>query len=80
MPTISFKVSEAEARLIRSRAAREGVSVSEYLRRRANVAMAAPAPPRLVRCPRTGALIFGALDDQAPLDTATVRELLSDFP
>ncbi len=80
MPTISFKVSEEEARLIRSRAAREGVSVSEYLRRRANVAMSAPAPPRLVRCARTGAMIFGALDDQMPLDTATVRELLSDFP
>ena len=80
MPTISFKVSEEEARLIRSRAAREGVSVSEYLRRRANVAMSAPAPPRLVRCARTGAMIFGALDDQMPLDTPTVRELLSDFP
>ena len=80
MPTISFKVREEEARLIRSRAAREGVSVSEYLRRRANLPLSAPAPPRLVRCARTGAMIFGALDDQARLDTATVRELLSDFP
>lgn len=80
MPTISFKVTEEEARLIRSRAGSEGVSVSEYLRRRANVALSAPGPPRLVRCPRTGAMIFGPLDDQAPLDTATVRELLSDFP
>ena len=80
MPTISFKVSEEEARLIRSRAGREGVSVSEYLRRRASIAMSAPRLPRLVRCPRTGAMIFGALDDHTPLDTATVRELLSDFP
>ena len=80
MPTISFKVSEEEARLIRSRAVREGVSVSEYLRRRANLALSTPAPPRLVRCARTGAMIFGALEDQAPLDTATVRDLLSDFP
>ncbi len=80
MPTLSFKVTDEEARLIRARAGRDGVSVSEYLRRRANVALSAPAPPRRVRCPRTGALIFGALDDQPPLDTATVRELLSDFP
>ncbi len=77
MPTISFRVSEEEARLIRSRAAREGVSVSEHLRRQANLAPSAPAPPRLVRCRHTGAMIFDALDDQTPLDTATVRELLS---
>ena len=80
MPTISVKVSEEEARLIRSRAGREGVSVSEYLRRRPNIAMSAPRFPPLVRCPRTGAMIFGALDDRTPLDTATVRELLSDWP
>lgn len=80
MPTISFKVSEEEARLIRSRAGREGVSVSEYLRRRAHIAISAPRQPRLVRCPRTGAMIFDALDAQAPLDAPAVRELLADFP
>ena len=37
MVTISFKVSEDEALLIRARAREEGVSVSEYLRRRAGL-------------------------------------------
>ena len=78
--TISFKVSDEEARLIRTRASNEGVSVSEYLRRRARLAMPAPSPPRLVRCPHTGTMIFAALDDQPPLTTETVRELLADFP
>ena len=78
--TISFKVSAEEARLIRSRASSEGLSVSEYLRRRARLAMPAPSSPRLVRCPHTGAMIFAALDDLPPLTTEAVRELLADFP
>lgn len=80
MATISFKVSDEEARLIRKRAGREGVSVSEYLRRRARLAIPAPGLPKLVRCPHTGAMIFAAPDDQPPLTTETVRELLADFP
>ena len=35
MPTITFKVSAAEASLIRARAKQERASLSEYLRRRA---------------------------------------------
>ena len=80
MTTISFKVSDEEARLIRSRATREGVSVSEYLRRRARLSVPGPRKPRLVCCPHTGAMIFAASEDQPPLTTDTVRELLSDFP
>lgn len=80
MPTVSFKVSAEEARLIRSRARKEGVSLSEYLRRRARLAAPAPGPPELVRCPHTGAMIFAAPEDQPPLTTETVRELLADFP
>ena len=80
MPTVSFKVSAEEARLIRSRARKEGVSLSEYLRRRARLAAPAPSPPKLVRCPHTGAMIFAAPKDQSPLTTETVRELLADFP
>ena len=80
MTTISFKVSDEEARLIRSRAAREGISVSEYLRRRARLSVPGPRKPRLVRCPHTGAMIFAASEDQPPLTTDTVRELLSAFP
>jgi hypothetical protein len=80
MATITFKVTEEEARLIRSRAKKDRVSVSEYLRRRASVAMPAASKPRRVRCVHTGALIFAAAEDQLPLTTEAVRELLSDFP
>lgn len=80
MVTISFKVSEEEARLIRSRARKEGVTVSEYLRRRARIATPGPRKPRLIRCRHTGAMIFAATDDQPPLTTEGVRELLADFP
>ena len=78
--TISFKVSDEEARLIRARARSEGVSVSEHLRRRSRLAIPPPSPPKLVRCPHTGAVIFATLEDLPPLTTETVRELLADFP
>ena len=80
MATISFKVSDDEARLIRARARKEGVSVSEYLRRRARLSTPGPPPLRRVRCPHTGAMIFAAPVGHAPLTTEMVRELLSDFP
>ena len=80
MATITFKVTEDEARLIRARARKEGVSVSEYLRRRASVSLPASPKPRRVRCPHTGAMIFAAPENQAPLTTESVRDLLSDFP
>ena len=80
MPTVSFKVSADEARLMRTRARKEGVSLSEYLRRRARLATPAPSSPKLVRCPHTGAMVFAAPEDQPPLTTEAVRELLADFP
>ena len=80
MTTISFKVSEDEARLIRARARKEGVTVSEYLRRRARLSAPASRPLRRVRCPHTGAMIFAAAEDQGSLTTEMVREILSDFP
>ena len=80
MMTISFKVTEDEARLIRSRARREGLSVSEYLRRRASAPMPVSSAPRRIRCPHTGAMIFAAPENQPPLTTELVRELLTDFP
>jgi hypothetical protein len=78
--TLTFKVTEREARLIRSRARRERITVSEYLRRRASVSVTPAGKPAKVRCPHTGAMIFAPLDDQPPLTTDAVRELLSDFP
>lgn len=80
MTTITFKVTDDEARLIRSRAKKERISVSEYLRRRASVSVSASRKPRKVRCPHTGAMIFAAPENQPPLTTESVRELLSDFP
>ncbi len=80
MATITFKVTDDEARLIRSRAKKERISVSEYLRRRASVSMPASRKPRKVRCRHTGAMIFAAPENQPPLSTESVRELLSDFP
>jgi hypothetical protein len=80
MLTITFKVTEEEARLIRSQARKERVSVSEYLRRRARAPMPDSPKPRRIRCRHTGAMIFAALENQPPLTTQSVRELLSDFP
>ncbi len=78
--TLSFKVTEDEARAIRRGASRERVSLSEYLRRRA----AGPAPaaekPQIIRCPHTGAAIFASASDLPPLTVASTRELLADFP
>ena len=81
MVTITFKVTRDEARAIRSRARREGISVSEYLRRRASMPMArSSTAPRRVRCPHTGAIIFAPLEHEPPLTTERVRDLLADFP
>ena len=80
MKTISFKVTEDEARLIRYRAKKEHTSLSEYLRRRASAPAPASKKPQQVRCPHTGAMVFAALENYPPLTTDAVRELLSDFP
>ena len=80
MPTLTFKVTDQEARLIRSRARKERVTVSEYLRRRASLSLAPARTPPKVRCPHTGALIFASPDNQPPLTADAVRELLADFP
>ena len=80
MATISFKVSDEEARTIRVQAQKEGVSVSEFLRRRACLTLPTPQKPARIRCPHTGALVFAAPAHLPPLTTETVRELLADFP
>lgn len=80
MTTISFKVSEGEARRIRNLAQREKLSLSEYLRRRATGQPARVLKPELVRCPWTGAMVFKSPADQPPLTTEAVSDLLSDFP
>jgi hypothetical protein len=81
MKTMSFRVSDDEARLIRSLAKREKLSLSEYLRRRAStVAEIKPAKIKRIRCKHTGAMIFAASPESLPLSTESVGELLVDFP
>jgi hypothetical protein len=80
--TLTFKVSDDEAHLIRALAAREKVTLSEYLRRQAGGRSlgAARSAPKRIRCPHTGALIFAAPAHQAPLNTQVVKALLAEFP
>ncbi len=80
MTTLTFKVSDEEARQIRARAHREKLSLSEYLRRRARAPSGYPSKIRRVRCPVTGAKIFAAPEHEPPLTTEAVKDLLSDFP
>lgn len=79
MTTISFKVSEDEARRIRKMALQQRVSVSEYLRRRATGSEEA-APVGKIRCDITGAEIFAPLSGGPTLTTETVRQMLAEFP
>jgi hypothetical protein len=78
--TITFKVSDDEARLIRSLAKQQRTSLSEYLRRRATGTENATMLPQRVRCEFTGAMIFGPMPGLPPLTDESVREMLSDFP
>ena len=79
MTTLSFKVSEEEAREIRRQAKAAGITVSEFLRRRA-MGSEPGATMSKVRCEFTGAEIFAPLAGAGPLTTETVREMLADFP
>lgn len=80
MVTLTFKVTDQEARQIRSRARKERLTVSEYLRRRASLSTTPARKLTKVCCPHTGAHIFSAADDLPPLTTDAVRDLLADFP
>ena len=79
MKTISFKVSDEDARRIRRLARRERLTVSEFLRRR-SVGEPSPRAVTKTRCAHTGAEIFAPLPDEPPLTTGRVREMLSEFP
>jgi hypothetical protein len=80
MKTLTFKVTDDEARHIRSLCKRQNLSLSEYLRRRASGADFEAAAPALVRCEFTGAMIFAPPPGLTPLSTDSVREMLADFP
>jgi len=80
MKTVTFKVSEAEVTFLEHQAKRCGISVSEYIRRRAC------RPPGFggdlgstIVCERTGAEIFRGADE-GTLTSAMVEAMLGDFP
>ena len=77
MQTLTFKVSDAEAGLIRAKAKQERVNLSEYLRRRATGMDMAPALPAQERCEFTGAMIFSPQPGRQELTTAAVRAMLA---
>lgn len=80
MPTLTFKVTDEEARQIRALARRQKLSVSEFLRRQAQAHREKPLEiPRMV-CARTGATIFGPNPELPALNTESVRGMLADFP
>jgi hypothetical protein len=78
--TISFKVTDEEARAIRQEAKRRRLTVSEFLRRRAAGTESPCAAVGKVRCEFTGAEIFAPLEGSRPLTSEQVREMLADFP
>jgi hypothetical protein len=78
--TLSFKVSSDEARIIRDRARREHLTVSEFLRRQAVLPSRPPSKVGLRTCPHTGAVIFDTPADMPPLTVESTREILADFP
>jgi hypothetical protein len=78
--TITFKVSDDEARMIRSMAKAERTSVSEYLRRKIIGTPPSTGALRRVRCKFTGAMIFDSSPGITQLTTQGVREMPADFP
>jgi hypothetical protein len=80
MATISFKVSDEEARTIRARARLERLTVSEFLRRQAAATASPPTAIGRVICPLTGAVIFDGAEYLPPLTLDSTREMLANFP
>jgi hypothetical protein len=78
--TLSFKVSEQDARAIRAQARREKVSVSQYIRQRAALPVSGLAKPGVRLCPITGARVWEAPPALPALTVATTRQMLADFP
>ena len=70
---------DEEAREIRLAAREAGLTLSEYLRRRAIQGNGVSKVGK-VRCPHTGAKIFAPLAGEPPLTTRRVKAILADFP
>lgn len=81
MPTMTFKVTARDAARIREMARREGVTVSEFLRRRA---IQAPHPVeegyRITKDSVTGLPVMEAPPSIELVSSERIRALLADFP
>lgn len=80
MPTLTFKVTTEEARQIRLASRLQGLSVSEFLRRKAMDVPEVPSKIPRMTCLQTHAVLFAPCPDLPPLDSQAVRDLLGDFP
>jgi hypothetical protein len=81
MPTLTFKVTAAEAQIIRARARAAKGTVSTYLRAAALPAPAKPAPVKLVfkKHPLSG-LHYLASPVGPKVTAEEIKEALADFP
>lgn len=82
MPTISFKVSAREAARIRALARGEGLTVSEFLRRRAS---STPSDDgggeyRTAEDPVTGLPVMQGPPGRGLVSSQQIRALMADFP
>jgi hypothetical protein len=82
MPTITFKVTPREAARIRELARREGVTVSEFLRRRAIAQLPGTQTGgfRITVDAVTGLPVMDAPPGTPEVSSAQIRALLADFP
>lgn len=76
MKTLTFRVTDDEERLIRTKARMAGVSVSEFLRQQVR----AEGKVSVIKSRATGAPAFASTMSAAPLTTNAVRQMLADFP
>lgn len=81
MPTLTFKVSPAEARAIRARARAEKATVSAFLRTRVLEPEPVRPPNLLIKKHPVSGLPYNAAGRGLPLVThAQIKEMLADFP
>jgi hypothetical protein len=80
MTTITFKVTNADARRLRQRARAAKTSLSELLRQRVLEKKTGRGKIKLRRCPLTGADIFAPQAEIPAFTTDTVRDMLAEFP
>lgn len=82
MPTLTFKVSPAEARAIRSQARGQKSTLSKFLRERA-LGSQAPAKrrKRVIKNHPLSGLPYDATDENGPMVTREqISACLADFP